>query len=102
MQLMEEKGDFNQTSFEDKDKVIGREFESLEEVYTFYNNYAKEAGFSVRKEKSVYSKNSKQIRMKYFVCSKEGRTKAVMSNEKKRCRVIDREMCEARGLEKTK
>ena len=40
---------------------IGQEFESLEDAYNFYNNYAKQAEFSVRSYCQQKSKTSNEI-----------------------------------------
>ncbi|XP_078153657.1 uncharacterized protein LOC144548813 [Carex rostrata] len=51
---------------------VGMEFNTHEEAYTFYNNYALCAGFSVRKASSASNKNGlSSIR---YVCSKEGKS----------------------------
>ncbi|XP_078177445.1 protein FAR1-RELATED SEQUENCE 5-like, partial [Carex rostrata] len=51
---------------------VGMEFNTHEEAYTFYNNYALFVGFSVRKATSTTNKNGlSSIR---YVCSKEGKS----------------------------
>ncbi|KAF7151809.1 hypothetical protein RHSIM_Rhsim02G0105500 [Rhododendron simsii] len=50
---------------------ITQQFKSLEEVFKAYNNYAFEAGFSVRIHSSKTDKNGETIRKEY-VCYKEG------------------------------
>lgn len=52
---------------------IGQEFESHEEAYKFYNQYACEAGFSARIANSKKKKESNETYWKLFVCWKEGR-----------------------------
>ncbi|KAM1018123.1 hypothetical protein ACFX2C_039783 [Malus domestica] len=53
--------------------TIGQYFETLDEVIEFYNNYAMEAGFSVRMHSSKKNKDG-EIMRKEFVCNKEGIT----------------------------
>lgn len=36
-------------------------FATLDDVYTFYNNYAKLVGFSVRKHSNNYNKNGEVV-----------------------------------------
>jgi hypothetical protein len=48
--------------------VIDQEFSSLAEVFSFYNNYAKASGFSVRSNSS--KKKSGKITRKEYTCSK--------------------------------
>ncbi|XP_078156568.1 protein FAR1-RELATED SEQUENCE 5-like [Carex rostrata] len=51
---------------------VGIEFNTHEELYAFYNNYALCAGFSVRKATSATNRNGlSSIR---YVCSKEGKS----------------------------
>ncbi|KAK1279180.1 hypothetical protein QJS04_geneDACA017534 [Acorus gramineus] len=49
-------------------------FDSIEDAEKFYMNYAKIAGFSVRKASTKYQNvdGSKELYMRDFVCSKEG------------------------------
>ncbi|KAM2279129.1 hypothetical protein ACFX1S_040008 [Malus domestica] len=53
--------------------TIGQCFETLDDVVEFYNNYAMEAGFSVRMHSSKKNKDG-EITRKEFVCNKEGIT----------------------------
>ncbi|KAK4855716.1 hypothetical protein QYF36_010188 [Acer negundo] len=48
--------------------VVGKEFDSLEQVESFYFNYAKVMGFSVRK----YEVNKGRIKLRRWVCNKQG------------------------------
>ncbi|KAF7851719.1 hypothetical protein BT93_L3031 [Corymbia citriodora subsp. variegata] len=52
---------------------VGLEFHSMDVVYDFYSNYAKQTGFRVRKGKQNYSKLNGNITGKYFLCSCEGK-----------------------------
>ncbi|XP_075515325.1 protein FAR1-RELATED SEQUENCE 5-like [Primulina tabacum] len=56
---------------------IGMKFESLEEAFSFYNQYARESGFSARISNSKKSKKTNEIIWKKFVCFKEGHTDAI-------------------------
>ncbi|CAL9011729.1 unnamed protein product [Prunus brigantina] len=73
----------------------GRQFETLEEVYDFYNQYAREAGFSVQSYSSKKSKDGEVIRKEY-VCNKEGSWSTETSGVVKRHRGVGRESCKAR------
>ncbi|XP_073015406.1 protein FAR1-RELATED SEQUENCE 5-like [Primulina eburnea] len=53
---------------------IGMKFESLDEAFSFYNQYARESGFSARMSNSKKSKKTKEVIWKKFVCFKEGYT----------------------------
>ncbi|KAL2511929.1 Protein FAR1-RELATED SEQUENCE 5 [Abeliophyllum distichum] len=53
---------------------VGQEFESSDEAYNFYNQYAHEAGFSIRIENSKKNKETNEYFWKLFVCYKEGKT----------------------------
>lgn len=48
-------------------------FETINDAYNVYNNYAKVMGFSVRKHSNKSNKNG-EIVYRRFVCSKEGRS----------------------------
>ncbi|XP_073017887.1 protein FAR1-RELATED SEQUENCE 5-like [Primulina eburnea] len=56
---------------------IGMKFESLEEAFSFYNQYARESGFSARMSNSKKSKKTNEVIWKKFVCFKEGHTDAI-------------------------
>ncbi|KAH0974872.1 hypothetical protein GBA52_016771 [Prunus armeniaca] len=66
-----------------------------DDAHEFYNNYAKEASFSVRINSSRKNKETKEILRKEHVCSKEG-VPAKGVGEKKRHRGITREGCKAK------
>lgn len=63
---------------------IGKEFDTLEQVYSFYNMYAKEAGFNVRSHSTKKHKESNEIIRKEYVCSKEGTMRDVEKERTKR------------------
>ncbi|CAH1427685.1 unnamed protein product [Lactuca virosa] len=54
------------------DPFKGLEFNSANEAYKFYNNYAANLGFKVRIGQLFRSKNDGSITSRRFVCSKEG------------------------------
>ncbi|XP_058101172.1 protein FAR-RED IMPAIRED RESPONSE 1-like isoform X2 [Magnolia sinica] len=51
---------------------VGMEFESEQEVYSFYNEYARRVGFGVTKRSTRYSRRDKSIIAGFYVCSKYG------------------------------
>lgn len=52
---------------------VGMVFSSEEAVYEFYNNYAKQTGFNVRRGKAEYSGSNKAvIKANNFLCSRQG------------------------------
>ena len=52
--------------------IANKTFASEEEAFTFYNNYARDKGFSVRKEKVRRSKQSGAIVFRRFVVVEKG------------------------------
>ncbi|XP_038707587.1 protein FAR1-RELATED SEQUENCE 5-like isoform X2 [Tripterygium wilfordii] len=75
---------------------IGQEFESLDEAQKFYNEYAREAGFSTRMWTTNRNKNNEIIR-KEFVCYKEGaREKGELISDGSRRRGTTREGCKGK------
>ncbi|KAK2652382.1 hypothetical protein Ddye_012238 [Dipteronia dyeriana] len=64
---------------------LGQEFASIDDVYEFYNQYAKEAGFSTRVNFSMKNKDTDEIVRKEYVCSKQGKSfvQEVVSEKKK-------------------
>ncbi|KAJ4755030.1 Protein FAR1-RELATED SEQUENCE 5 [Rhynchospora pubera] len=63
---------------------IGMEFDDDEKAYQFYNGYARQVGFSVRKQNMSRAKNG-IIRARRFVCSKEGYYKLDPSDKTSTC-----------------
>lgn len=49
---------------------VGMKFEYVQDAITFYKNYAKEGGFTVRKNTQITKRGV--VTRKYLVCSKEG------------------------------
>ncbi|XP_058211550.1 protein FAR1-RELATED SEQUENCE 5-like [Rhododendron vialii] len=79
-----------------KNEVIPKltqQFKSLDDAKKFYNNYAFEAGFSMRIHSSKTDKNGETIR-KENVCYKEGESKS--SEATQRQRGLTREKCGAK------
>ncbi|XP_024178790.1 protein FAR1-RELATED SEQUENCE 5-like [Rosa chinensis] len=54
---------------------LHQEFETIDEVATFYNRYTKEAGFSIRSHSSATNKDNTQLMRKEYVCYKQGTSK---------------------------
>ena len=74
----------------------GMTFASVDDVFLFYNGYAKDAGFGVRKSSNRIDKKTKEEFFKTYVCHKEGTSKCIDSYEgPKRRRTILREQCRA-------
>ena len=65
-----------------------REFRTLDELYEFYNKYAFEAGFSVRKNSTARSKDGSELIRQELCCWKEGHTKSRVAQPKKRRGII--------------
>ena len=62
----------------DNEPFIGQTFATFEEAYIFYQNYARQHGFAVRKDRSDVRDN--QVRRRDILCHRAG---------KKRLKVID-------------
>ncbi|XP_073128254.1 protein FAR1-RELATED SEQUENCE 5-like [Henckelia pumila] len=62
---------------DDRKPNIGRRFESLDDAYSYYNQYARESGFSARISNSKRSKKTSEVVWKKIVCFKEGKTDEV-------------------------
>ncbi|KAI8538412.1 hypothetical protein RHMOL_Rhmol09G0101000 [Rhododendron molle] len=98
-QLCEESGNFSEILFtlEVKNEVVPKitqEFKSLDDVFKYYNNYALEAGFSVRIHSSKTDKKNGETIRKEYVCSKEWESKCSEVNQRQRG--MTREKCGAR------
>ncbi|XP_004291805.1 PREDICTED: protein FAR1-RELATED SEQUENCE 5-like [Fragaria vesca subsp. vesca] len=64
------------------------EFRTLEELYKFYNKYAFEAGFSVRRSTTAKSKDDSEIIRQEFCCYKEGHSKKKTVQPKKQKGIV--------------
>jgi zinc finger SWIM domain-containing protein 3 len=51
---------------------VGMNFLSEEEAYSFYNRYAEDEGFSVRRGSKHKVKNTNTIQQRTFFCSRQG------------------------------
>ncbi|GAV83020.1 FAR1 domain-containing protein [Cephalotus follicularis] len=56
---------------------VGQEFDNLNDVYNFYNCYALQKGFGVRKSSSSKSSATREVVWKKFVCDKAGWKKTI-------------------------
>ncbi|KAK9905241.1 hypothetical protein M0R45_000353 [Rubus argutus] len=52
--------------------IKNREFQTLDELFELYNQYAFEAGFSVRRSSRDKSKDGAEIIRQEFCCHQEG------------------------------
>ncbi|XP_074585556.1 protein FAR1-RELATED SEQUENCE 5-like [Curcuma longa] len=68
---------------DDRKPKIGMEFTSLEEAFSCYNQYAREAGFSARINSSKKNKMTNEIIWKTFVCFKQGHTDDKRNKQRK-------------------
>ncbi|CAM0943520.1 unnamed protein product [Alopecurus aequalis] len=93
-------------SFEDQQKapdnywkIMSKTLNSDSEWYDFYNNYANQRGFSIRKEGLKRRKGGgKEIRLRKFVCSREGKRqkeRLTMEGRTRRLRLESRCNCKA-------
>ncbi|PWA66145.1 FAR1 DNA binding domain, Zinc finger, SWIM-type, MULE transposase domain, FHY3/FAR1 family [Artemisia annua] len=55
-----------------KKPVEGTEFDTIEQAFLFYKEYAREGGFEVRRGGQSNRKKKQNPDLKYFCCSKEG------------------------------
>ncbi|XP_020270512.1 protein FAR1-RELATED SEQUENCE 5-like [Asparagus officinalis] len=62
----------------------GQEFNTIDDVVTFYNAYAKAAGFSIRSWTTQKEPGSGEIRRKEYVCFKQGKSLRIADVGKKR------------------
>ncbi|KAK9911752.1 hypothetical protein M0R45_035643 [Rubus argutus] len=64
------------------------EFQTLDEFFEFYNNYAFEAGFSVRRSLREQSRDGTEIVRQELCCHKEGHSKKLKAQPKRRKGII--------------
>lgn len=55
-------------------------FESIEEAANFYKVYTLKGGFGIRRHTTNYSRVTKELCARMFVCSKEGEYKKKKKN----------------------
>ncbi|XP_042433005.1 protein FAR1-RELATED SEQUENCE 5-like [Zingiber officinale] len=84
---------YNPQVGEDRKPQIRMEFLSLEEAFAFYNQYARESGFSARLGNSKKNKRTNEVGWKQFVCFKEGHT----DEKRKKVAQVDSVKERARG-----
>jgi zinc finger SWIM domain-containing protein 3 len=56
----------------DYHEIVSKTFSGENEGHQFYNDYAEKKGFSVRKCYLERDKTTNEIRMRKFVCSRQG------------------------------
>lgn len=61
-----------ENSLEDRIPKVGMKFCTEEEAYNFYNAYARDKGFSIRRSNSYNVKNTTIIKNITFCCSHVG------------------------------
>ncbi|XP_037409313.1 uncharacterized protein LOC119271684 [Triticum dicoccoides] len=80
-------------------QIMEMTFTSHDAAYDFYNSYARDNGFNIRKNKVRYSKTeSRHMRYRRFVCSRQGKRDSKLLNEEghsRRLRAETRCFCEA-------
>ncbi|XP_065874995.1 protein FAR1-RELATED SEQUENCE 5-like isoform X1 [Euphorbia lathyris] len=80
------------------DEITKKVFDSLDAAESFYRDYSKQIGFSFRVRDSQINKSG-QLRMKKWVCEKEGTKKTIDPNEsqqnKRRKHRLVRQECTA-------
>ncbi|XP_002450570.2 protein FAR1-RELATED SEQUENCE 5 [Sorghum bicolor] len=80
-------------------EIVRQMFGNEEEGFQFYNNYAKEKGFSVRRSYCEWDSGHNEITLRKFVCSREGfREEMELKREskKRKPRNITRVGCRAK------
>jgi hypothetical protein len=68
------------------ERVVSHTCLSDKEFFEFYNSYAREKGFSIRKDKPRWKPGTKELVWRKFCCSREGyrRTKWLEKKDQKR------------------
>ncbi|XP_048574232.1 protein FAR1-RELATED SEQUENCE 5-like [Triticum urartu] len=91
--------EYQQESLDMHWKVMRKTFRSLGEAYIFYNQYAYERGFSVRKDSLKYSKGRERTkRLRKYLCARAGKRQAklcTIEGRTRRLRGDTRCFCEA-------
>ncbi|CAO2196946.1 unnamed protein product [Urochloa humidicola] len=79
--------------------IVNKSFATDGEAYIFYNKYARDKGFSVRRQKVRRSKRSGAVLFRRFLCSREGEREAKWLDKKdcsRRPRALTRCDCRAK------
>ncbi|KAI3937700.1 hypothetical protein MKW92_044873 [Papaver armeniacum] len=74
---------------------IGMKFDSEELAYDYYNHYARNVGFSIRKDSTTHRKD-KTISRRVLVCSNEGKYRQHPRGSPLKRRLHARTGCEAK------
>ncbi|XP_057785582.1 protein FAR1-RELATED SEQUENCE 5-like [Salvia miltiorrhiza] len=67
---------------DDRKPKTGMKFASIDDAFSFYNQYAREAGFSARLSNSKRMKMTNEVVWKQFVCFKAGQTDEARSQKR--------------------
>ncbi|XP_066325347.1 protein FAR1-RELATED SEQUENCE 5-like [Miscanthus floridulus] len=79
--------------------IVKKTFATEGEAYIFYNKYARDKGFSVRKQKVRRAKHSGQLLFWWFLCSREGKRETKWPEKEdlsRRPRPLTRCVCQAK------
>lgn len=93
--------DNSMNNLEDEEEhaaMIKMRFQSKEQDFDFYNKYAKEKGFSIRKDYSRRDVSADKIIHRRFICSREGYRKEIYmdtANRTREPRALSRCGCES-------
>ncbi|KAM3228370.1 hypothetical protein ACQJBY_059804 [Aegilops geniculata] len=97
----EDMADVSAECMAEYDDIVSRMFDSEEEGFKFYNKYALEKGFSVRKGYVEWDEANEKIILRKLVCSREGcreekHMKRKREERKRKPRNITRVGCKAK------
>ena len=78
--------------------IVKKTFSSEVEAYSFYNKYASDKGFSVRRQKVRRAKRSGALLFRHFLCSRRQRDAKWLDKEvcSRRPRALTRCECQAK------
>ncbi|KAJ8638669.1 hypothetical protein MRB53_012936 [Persea americana] len=68
----------------DSSPRLGMRFNTADDAYTWYNDYARRVGFSVRINHQEKSRRDGEVISRSFVCSREGQRREKLNREKRR------------------
>ena len=76
-------------------EVMAKTFRSEGEAYMFYNQYAKDRGFSIRRDLKRFGKGSQSVLcMRRYLCSRPGKRQAkILTMEGRTCRLRPESRC---------